>query len=37
VPKAGCETPVPEWKQREWARDVLATGDPAITAEETEG
>jgi predicted pyridoxine 5'-phosphate oxidase superfamily flavin-nucleotide-binding protein len=37
VPKAGCETPVPEWKQREWARDVLATGDPATTAEETEG
>jgi uncharacterized protein len=37
VPKAGCETPVPEWKQREWARDVLATGDPANTAEEAEG
>ena len=36
VPKTGCETPVPEWKQREWARDVLATGDPANTAAETE-
>jgi len=29
VPKTGCETPVPEWKQREWARDVLAADDPA--------
>ena len=29
VPKASCETPVPEWKQREWARDVLAADDPA--------
>ena len=29
VPKAGCETPVPEWKQREWAHDVLAADDPA--------
>jgi predicted pyridoxine 5'-phosphate oxidase superfamily flavin-nucleotide-binding protein len=29
VPKTGCETPVPEWKRREWARDVLAAGDPA--------
>jgi len=29
VPKANCETPVPEWKQREWARDVLAADDPA--------
>jgi uncharacterized protein len=36
VPKTGCETPVPEWKQREWAHDVLAAGDPAITAAETE-
>jgi predicted pyridoxine 5'-phosphate oxidase superfamily flavin-nucleotide-binding protein len=23
VPKHGCETPVPEWKSRDWARDVL--------------
>jgi uncharacterized protein len=29
VPKTGCETPVPEWKRREWARDVLAADDPA--------
>jgi predicted pyridoxine 5'-phosphate oxidase superfamily flavin-nucleotide-binding protein len=29
VPKTDCETPVPEWKRREWSRDVLATGDPA--------
>ena len=24
-----CETPVPEWKRRDWARDVLAADDPA--------
>jgi predicted pyridoxine 5'-phosphate oxidase superfamily flavin-nucleotide-binding protein len=29
VPHEGCETPVPEWKRREWARDVLPEGDPA--------
>ncbi len=29
VPKAGCEPLVPDWKRREWARDVLAAGDPA--------
>ena len=29
VPKAGCETPVPEWKRRDWAHDVLAGDDPA--------
>jgi predicted pyridoxine 5'-phosphate oxidase superfamily flavin-nucleotide-binding protein len=29
VPKDACETPVPEWKRREWSRDVLAAGDPA--------
>jgi uncharacterized protein len=23
VPRSDCETPVPEWKSREWARDVL--------------
>ena len=23
VPKAECETPVPQWKQRDWSRDVL--------------
>jgi predicted pyridoxine 5'-phosphate oxidase superfamily flavin-nucleotide-binding protein len=29
VPRADCETPVPEWKRAHWARDVLAAGDPA--------
>jgi uncharacterized protein len=29
VPRSGCTTPVPEWKRREWARDVLAADDPA--------
>lgn len=29
VPQAGCETPVPDWKRSDWARDVLAEGDPA--------
>jgi hypothetical protein len=29
VPKRDCETPVPDWKRREWARDVLAADDPA--------
>ena len=23
VPRAGCETPVPDWKRSGWARDVL--------------
>jgi predicted pyridoxine 5'-phosphate oxidase superfamily flavin-nucleotide-binding protein len=31
VPKTDCRTPVPEWKRREWARDVLAADDPANT------
>jgi predicted pyridoxine 5'-phosphate oxidase superfamily flavin-nucleotide-binding protein len=29
VPRAGSEPPVPDWKRREWARDVLSEGDPA--------
>jgi len=29
VPKAECETPVPQWKRNEWAHDVLPEGDPA--------
>jgi predicted pyridoxine 5'-phosphate oxidase superfamily flavin-nucleotide-binding protein len=29
VPKTECETPVPQWKQSEWAHDVLPEGDPA--------
>jgi predicted pyridoxine 5'-phosphate oxidase superfamily flavin-nucleotide-binding protein len=31
VPHAESETPVPAWKQTEWARDVLPAGDPART------
>jgi predicted pyridoxine 5'-phosphate oxidase superfamily flavin-nucleotide-binding protein len=30
VPHSGVETPVPAWKQMEWARDVLPSGDSAI-------
>jgi predicted pyridoxine 5'-phosphate oxidase superfamily flavin-nucleotide-binding protein len=29
VPRAECVTPVPEWKQREWAKDALPENDPA--------
>ena len=29
VPKAGCETPVPNWKKSDWACDVLPEKDPA--------
>jgi predicted pyridoxine 5'-phosphate oxidase superfamily flavin-nucleotide-binding protein len=29
VPKAESETPVPQWKQSEWAHDVLPENDPA--------
>jgi uncharacterized protein len=29
VPKTACETPVPQWKQSEWASDVLPEDDPA--------
>jgi predicted pyridoxine 5'-phosphate oxidase superfamily flavin-nucleotide-binding protein len=29
TPRADYEPPVPAWKRREWARDVLAAGDPA--------
>ena len=32
VPHAGCDTPVPAWKQSDWARDVLPQGDPAAGA-----
>jgi uncharacterized protein len=28
VPRAGIEPPVPEWKTRDWARDVLPASDP---------
>jgi len=33
VPRAECETPVPDWKRSEWARDVLPQNDPALRAE----
>ena len=29
VPRAGAETPVPDWKRTSWACDVLPAGDPA--------
>ena len=29
VPHTGRSTPVPAWKQMDWARDVLPQGDPA--------
>jgi predicted pyridoxine 5'-phosphate oxidase superfamily flavin-nucleotide-binding protein len=29
TPRADCEPPIPDWKRREWARDVLPAADPA--------
>ena len=29
VPRQACETPVPDWKRDDWARDVLPAQDPA--------
>jgi predicted pyridoxine 5'-phosphate oxidase superfamily flavin-nucleotide-binding protein len=29
VPREGCETPVPNWKRSDWARDYLPQADPA--------
>ena len=29
VPREACETPAPEWKRSDWARDVLPAGDRA--------
>ncbi len=29
VPRAGCLTPVPEWKRSDWAADALPADDPA--------
>jgi predicted pyridoxine 5'-phosphate oxidase superfamily flavin-nucleotide-binding protein len=29
VPREACSTPVPAWKTREWARDILRRDDPA--------
>ena len=31
VPREGSQTPVPDWKRSDWARDALPAGDPAIT------
>jgi predicted pyridoxine 5'-phosphate oxidase superfamily flavin-nucleotide-binding protein len=30
VPRDGCRTPAPVWKTRDWSRDVLPAGDPAL-------
>jgi uncharacterized protein len=32
VPRPAEETPVPEWKRADWARDALPAGDPARVA-----
>ncbi|RPI61038.1 MAG: pyridoxamine 5'-phosphate oxidase family protein [Lysobacterales bacterium] len=32
VPREGAATPVPGWKQMDWARDVLPQNDPATRA-----
>ena len=37
VPREDCETPVPDWKRREWSRDALPTADPAREAPPLEG
>jgi predicted pyridoxine 5'-phosphate oxidase superfamily flavin-nucleotide-binding protein len=31
VPHDACQTPVPDWKRDDWARDVLPPNDPART------
>jgi uncharacterized protein len=33
TPHEGCATPAPSWKTRDWARDVLPAGDPALSPE----
>jgi hypothetical protein len=33
VPRDNRETPIPDWKRREWSHDVLPEGDPARGAE----
>jgi predicted pyridoxine 5'-phosphate oxidase superfamily flavin-nucleotide-binding protein len=33
VPEAACETPVPSWKQSEWARDVLPRRPSEVEAD----
>ena len=37
VPREASETPIPDWKRREWSRDVLAAGDPAEGADPLDG
>src|SRR6476659_6016856 len=37
VPHDDQETPVPDWKRRDWARDVLAAGDSANDGEPAAG
>jgi predicted pyridoxine 5'-phosphate oxidase superfamily flavin-nucleotide-binding protein len=36
VPAAGTEPPVPDWKKRDWARDVLPSSDQARRASVSE-
>jgi uncharacterized protein len=36
VPRAGCATPVPEWKRSDWAIDALPRDDPALDPGERE-
>ena len=33
VPHEDEETPIPDWKRRDWSRDVLPAGDPALEDE----
>jgi len=33
VPRSQVSTPTPDWKRSDWARDVLAAGDPALQGE----
>ena len=33
VPRADCETPIPDWKRRAWSHNVLSAADPAREAE----
>jgi predicted pyridoxine 5'-phosphate oxidase superfamily flavin-nucleotide-binding protein len=34
VPQAACTAPIPDWKRRDWARDVLPAKDPANESNE---
>jgi len=35
VPRRGADTPTPDWKRCDWARDVLPAGDPAADRRST--